>query len=79
MPRAPLALCLSRDEGHSFPERIVIEDGPGTCPPNDSTDGRNRELSCRWVLQTADDCLHIAYAFHRRAIRHLRRMPGAGW
>ncbi len=74
--RAPLALCLSSDGGVSFPERHVIEDGPGTCLSNDSLDGRNRELSYPALAIAADGTIDIAYTLHRRAVRHVRLKPG---
>ena len=73
--RAPLALCLSRDGGRTFPVRHVIEDSPGTCLSNDSLDGRNEELSYPVLLPRADGGLDIAYTLHRRAIRHVRLDP----
>lgn len=76
VPRAPLAVCLSADEGRTFPDRLVIEDGPGTCLSNDSLDGRNKEMSYPWLLETPDGALHIAYTYHRRAIKHVRLAPG---
>lgn len=76
VPRAPVAVCLSDDEGRTFPVRIVIEDGPGTCTSNNSTDGRNKEMSYPWVLEGPDGTLHIAYTYHRRAIKYVRLAPG---
>lgn len=76
VPRAPLAVCLSEDGGRTFPTRIIIEDGPGSCTSNDSTDGRNRELSYPWLVEGPDGSLHIAYTCHRRAIRYMRLAPG---
>lgn len=76
VPRAPVAVCLSSDNGLTFPQRLLIEDGPGTCISNDSTDGRNKEMSYPWLLQTPDGALHLAYTYHRRAIKHVRLQPG---
>ena len=76
VPRAPVALCLSSDGGRTFPDRILIEDGPGTCLSNDSTDGRNQEMSYPWVLEGVDGALHLAYTYHRRAIKYVRLAPG---
>ena len=75
VPRAPLALCLSEDGGRSFPKRIVIEDGPGTCLSNNSVDGSNLELSYPSLLQQEDGTLDLAYTYHRRAIKHVRLAP----
>lgn len=76
VPRAPVALCLSEDEGRSFAMRQVVEDGPGTCLSNDSTDGRNQEMSYPWLLEGPDGAMHLAYTYHRRAIKYVRLAPG---
>jgi predicted neuraminidase len=76
VPRAPVMLCLSTDDGLTFPERRLIEDGPGTCLSNDSIDGRNKEMSYPWLLEEPDGTLHLAYTYHRRAIKHVRLAPG---
>jgi predicted neuraminidase len=76
VPRAPVALCLSDDGGKTFPVRLTVEDGPGTCLSNDSTDGRNKEMSYPWLLAAPDGTLHIAYTYHRRAIKYVRLAPG---
>ncbi|MDZ4093903.1 MAG: exo-alpha-sialidase, partial [Paracoccaceae bacterium] len=73
--RAPMVLAFSRDGGHSFAQRLLIEDGPGTCLTNDSLDGRNKELSYPSLSQGADGTLDLCYSLHRRAIRHLRLSP----
>lgn len=76
VPRAPVTICLSDDDGRSFPTRILIENGPGTCLSNDSTDGRNLEMSYPWLLETPDGALHASYTYHRRAIKYVRLEPG---
>lgn len=76
VPRAPVALCLSDDGGRSFAMRQSIEDGPGTCLSNDSTDGRNQEMSYPWLLEGPDGTMHLAYTYHRRAIKYVRLAPG---
>lgn len=73
--RAPLSLCLSADGGHSFPTREIIENSAGTCLSNNSTDGKNKELSYPVLLPRADGGLDIAYTLYRRAIRHVRLTP----
>ncbi|MFW2545110.1 sialidase family protein [Primorskyibacter sp. 2E107] len=70
--RGPLALCLSADDGKTFPIRYVVEDSPGTCLSNNSIDGKNKELSYPVLLPRADGGLDIAYTLYRRAIRHVR-------
>ncbi|MDQ0455605.1 sialidase family protein [Rhizobium paknamense] len=76
VPRAPVSLCLSADDGLTFPTRLIVEDGPGTCLSNDSTDGRNKEMSYPWLLEGPDGALHITYTYHRRAIKYVRLAPG---
>ncbi|MGV2113832.1 sialidase family protein [Agrobacterium salinitolerans] len=76
VPRAPVSICLSDDDGRSFATRILIEDGPGTCLSNDSTDGRNLEMSYPWLLEAPDGTLHASYTYHRRAIKYVRLAPG---
>jgi predicted neuraminidase len=70
--RGPLSLCLSRDGGLTFPDRLVVEDSPGTCLSNDSLDGRNLELSYPSLSQAPDGSIDLAYTLYRRAIRHVR-------
>ncbi|MFE3839100.1 sialidase family protein [Pseudogemmobacter sonorensis] len=76
VPRAPVAVCLSADGGKTFPVRLLVEDGPGTCTSNDSIDGRNKEMSYPWLIEAPDGTLHLAYTYHRRAIKHVRLAPG---
>lgn len=76
VPRAPVALCVSDDGGLSFGIRQTIEDGTGTCLSNDSTDGRNQEMSYPWLLEGPDGSMHLAYTYHRRAIKYVRLAPG---
>lgn len=77
VPRAPLTLCVSDDGGRTFPLRKVVEDGAGTCLSNNPLDGRNKELSYPAMVQGSDGDLHLAYTFHRRAIKYVRL--GRGW
>jgi predicted neuraminidase len=70
-PRAPMTLGLSPDEGRSWPVTVDLETGDGYCMSNNSRDGLNRELSYPSVLPGPDGDLHVAYTFHRRAIKHV--------
>lgn len=72
VPRAPMALALSRDNGASFDEIHVLDGGSGACLSNNSEDGKNKELSYPSILQDPSGDLHIAYTYHRRAIKYLR-------
>jgi predicted neuraminidase len=70
-PRAPLVLALSADGGRSWGRRIEIEAGDGYCMTNNSADRRNRELSYPSVHQSPDGRLHLAFTYHRQAIKHV--------
>jgi predicted neuraminidase len=76
VPRSPVSLCISDDGAKTFSRRIIVEDGPGTCLSNNSTDGRNKEMSYPWLLEGSDGSLHIAYTYYRRAIKYVRLAPG---
>ena len=76
VPRAPVSVCVSSDGGLTFPARLIVEDGPGSCTSNDSTDGRNKEMSYPWLALGPDGSLHLAYSYHRRAIKYVRLAPG---
>ena len=71
VPRAPMTLGLSPDEGRSWPVTVDLETGDGYCMSNNSRDGLNRELSYPSVLPGPDGDLHVAYTYHRRAIKHV--------
>ncbi|MHC2621314.1 putative neuraminidase [Bradyrhizobium huanghuaihaiense] len=70
-PRAPMTLAVSADGGRSWTRRDV-ETGDGYCMTNNSRDQTNRELSYPSVKQTADGAIHMAFTFHRRAIKYVR-------
>ncbi|MDM7930390.1 exo-alpha-sialidase [Tabrizicola sp.] len=72
VPRAPMVLALSEDNGATFPILVKIDDGSGHALSNNSAAGVNRELSYPSILPGADGVLHIAYTYHRRAIRYVR-------
>ncbi|NBZ86323.1 glycosyl hydrolase [Rhodobacteraceae bacterium CYK-10] len=72
VPRAPLVLALSADGGGTFPLRRSLEQGSGYCLSNNSEEGLNKEYSYPSILQGPDGALHIAYTYHRRAIKYLR-------
>ncbi|MCZ8315760.1 exo-alpha-sialidase [Phreatobacter sp.] len=76
-PRAPLMLAISSDGGRTWPDRRLIEDGDGYCMTNNSTDRRNRELSYPSVHQSPDGAIHVAFTYHRQAIKHVRLAPPA--
>ena len=70
--RAPLVVAFSSDDGLSFPRRVTVADGSGTCLSNNSEDGRNQELSYPALLETAEGGLDVVFTLHRRAIAHVR-------
>lgn len=71
VPRAPMSLVFSQDDGASFGPARDLERGDGHCLSNNSREGRNREYSYPSVLEGPDGRLHIAYTYHRRCIRYL--------
>ena len=72
VPRAPMAIGFSEDRGLTFPRRIIVDDGPGSCLSNNSLDGRNRELSYPSLIEGEDGRLDLTCTYHRRAIKHVR-------
>ena len=72
VPRAPLSLVQSSDDGITFDTRRDLETGPGTCLTNNSAQGQNREFSYPSIVEDSDGSLHIAYTYHRRAIKYVR-------
>lgn len=71
-PRAPMTLAISRDGGKSWPWQRNLEEGDGYCMTNNSQQKLNRELSYPSIKQGADGQLHIAYTWHRQAIKYMR-------
>jgi predicted neuraminidase len=71
VPRAPLSICFSEDGGRTFPRRRIVEDGPGTCLSNNPLDGQNQELSYPAMVEGQDGTLHLAFTYHRRAIKYV--------
>lgn len=72
VPRAPLILAFSKDNGATFPIIRRLEEGSGYCLTNNSKDGLNKEYSYPSILAGPDGQLHIAYTYHRRAIKYVR-------
>lgn len=72
VPRAPLVVAFSDDDGISFPNQITVHTSQGTCLSNNSVDGKNLELSYPSLCETLDGGLDVAFTLHRRAIAHKR-------
>lgn len=75
VPRAPLVVAFSSDDGASFPHQIVVATSGGTCLSNNSIDGRNQELSYPALAESPGGGLDVAFTLHRRAIAHVRLTP----
>ena len=71
VPRAPLVLSMSEDNGASFQAIRTLEEGSGYCLTNNSKDGLNKEYSYPSIIAAPDGSLHIAYTCYRRAIKHV--------
>jgi len=71
-PRAPITLAVSDDNGETWRVCRDLEVGDGYCLTNNSEQRLNRELSYPSVTQSADGSLHVAYTYHRQAIKYLR-------
>ena len=69
--RAPMSLVFSADHGLTFSSPRNLETGSGYCLTNNSKEGRNREYSYPSILEEPDGALHIAYTYHRRAIKYV--------
>lgn len=72
VPRAPLSLTISSDNGLSFGARLDLETGSGYCLSNNSKDGLNREFSYPSIVEAPNGDLDIAFTYFRRAIKHVR-------
>ncbi|MET3898866.1 putative neuraminidase [Devosia sp. UYZn731] len=72
VPRAPLSLAFSSDDGMTFTDRVDLETGDGYCLTNNSKDGLNREFSYPSIIEGSDGALHIAFTYFRRAIKYVR-------
>lgn len=71
-PRAPVTLAVSDDDGSTWRVVADLETGDGFCLTNNSEQRLNRELSYPSVMQAADGAIHVAFTYHRQAIKHLR-------
>ncbi len=61
--RTPIDVAVSHDDGMSWSQPVVLEDGPG-------------EYSYPAVIQSADGHIHVTYTWNRTHIRHLVLDPG---
>jgi predicted neuraminidase len=57
MERTPLALALSEDNGVTWPQQRLLEDGPG-------------EFSYPSIIQAQDGLIHVVYTHQRTTIQH---------
>lgn len=77
VPRTPLSLALSYDEGRTWPEVRDIELAPEAPPALnlDKPDRRSRELSYPTVTADAQGRINVAFTYGRRAIKFVRVRP----
>ncbi|WEL73793.1 exo-alpha-sialidase [Pseudomonas sp. CBSPCGW29] len=71
IPRAPMSLALSCDQGQSWPSRLDIEQGDGFCLTNNSQEKLNREFSYPSIIQARDGSVHVAFTYFRQKIKHV--------
>lgn len=70
-PRAPVTLAVSADAGETWRRVGDLETGDGYCLTNNSEARLNRELSYPSIAQSPDGALHVAFTYHRQAIKYL--------
>lgn len=75
VPRAPMSLAFSRDDGRTWTHRRDLEVGDGYCMTNNSATRANREYSYPSIVQSADTTLHIAFTRFRQCIQYSRVKP----
>jgi predicted neuraminidase len=77
VPRTPLSIALSYDEGRTWPEIRDIEVAPEAPPALnlDKPDRRARELSYPTVTADKDGRINVAFTYFRRAIKFVRFRP----
>ncbi|WEX11273.1 sialidase family protein [Chelativorans sp. AA-79] len=78
VPRTPLSIALSSDEGETWPVIRDIEVAPSP-PPElnvDKQDRRMRELSYPTVTGDAQGRINVAFTYFRKAIKFVRFNPG---
>ncbi|ODT66445.1 MAG: hypothetical protein ABS75_27090 [Pelagibacterium sp. SCN 63-23] len=77
VPRSPLSIALSFDEGRTWPHIRDIELAP-ELPPDlnlDKPDRRARELSYPTVAADNEGRINVAFTYFRRAIKFVRFRP----
>lgn len=77
VPRTPLSIALSLDEGRTWPFIRDIETAP-VPPPDlnlDKPDRRARELSYPTVTGDAEGRINVAFTYYRKAIKFVRFAP----
>lgn len=72
VPRAPLSLAFSDDDGLHFSSRVDLDTGDGYCLSNNSAEAVNREFSYPSIVEDGKGGLHAAYTYYRRAIKYVR-------
>jgi len=72
VPRAPMTLAISEDDGRTWTRKRNLEVGDGYCMTNNSREQTNREYSYPSIKQGPDGALHIAFTYFRQAIKYVR-------
>ncbi|QQR38307.1 sialidase family protein [Devosia rhizoryzae] len=77
VPRTPLSIALSMDEGRTWPHIRDIEVAPTPAPDlnPDKPDRRARELSYPTVTGDHEGRINVAFTYFRKAIKFVRIRP----
>ena len=78
VPRSPLTIALSKDDGKTWPLKRDIQIGNSNPMRVDTPkdERRGRELSYPTVTETQDGRIAVAFTYFRRAIKYIRLSPG---
>ncbi|WDR02182.1 sialidase family protein [Devosia algicola] len=74
MPRTPLSIALSYDDGVTWPEQrdIQVGDSAPLKDPDSKAERHGRELSYPTVTEGPEGTINVAFTFFRRAIKFVR-------
>ena len=71
VPRAPLTIAISEDEGETWPYKRDLETDASKLPEGDNEGKSKGEFSYPSIKQTPDGKIHITYTYLRHAIKYV--------